>query len=146
LLLLQVCSDPPPMHCSTGIGKMHLPLYRAALQSRHTTCMCHCSYRFAKYAVTHHQRSLALVLAKCIYKCPGLLCNTGSQHACVTASTREKNCCSYKCAVTQQQCSAALVLARCIHHCPVLLCKTGSQHVCVTATTPEKIAAHTSVQ
>ena len=48
-----MCSDPPPIHCSTGSGQMHFTL----------------------------------------------LCKTGSQHACVTAVTPTKTCCSHKCAV-----------------------------------------------
>ncbi len=71
LLLMQVCSNPPPMHCSTCLGKMHFPLSSAALQ-------------------------------------------TGSQLACVTATTPMKICCSCKCAVTHHQCTAALVWAKCI--------------------------------
>ena len=68
-----------------------------------------------------------------------LLCKTGSQHACVTAITPMKICCSHKCAVIHHRCTAALVLANCIPHCPMLLCKTGSQHACVTAITPTEI-------
>ena len=47
LLLIQVCSDPPPMHCSTGFGKLHSPLSSAALQNRLTACLCLCSYTYA---------------------------------------------------------------------------------------------------
>ena len=95
-----------------------------------------CSYRCA---VTQHQCTAALALAKCIHHCPVLLCKPGSQHACVTAMTPMKVCCSYRCAVTQHPCTAALALAKCIHHCPVLLCTTGSQHAYVTAITPIKV-------
>ena len=44
LLLIQVCSDPTPVHCSTGFGKMHPPLFSGALQNSLTACMCHCKY------------------------------------------------------------------------------------------------------
>ena len=44
LLLIQVCSDPTPMHCSTGFGKRHSPLSSAALQNRLTAGLCHCNY------------------------------------------------------------------------------------------------------
>ena len=37
LLFIQVCSDPAPMQCSTVQGKMHSPLFCAALQNRLTT-------------------------------------------------------------------------------------------------------------
>ena len=70
-------------------------------------CSCKC-------AVTHHQCTAALVWAKCISHCQLLLCKTGSQLACVTATTPMKICCSCKCAVTHHQCTAALVLAKCI--------------------------------
>ena len=80
-------------------------------------------------------------LANCIHHCPVLLCKTGLQHACVSAVTPMKICCSYKCAMTHHQCTAALILAICIHHCPVLLCNTGSQHACVTAITPMMICS-----
>ncbi|DBA88307.1 TPA: hypothetical protein ACH3X1_016528 [Trebouxia sp. C0004] len=36
LLFIQVCSDPAPMHCSFVQGKMHFPLFSAALQNRLT--------------------------------------------------------------------------------------------------------------
>jgi len=36
LLFIQVCSGPAPMHCSSVQGKMHFPLFSAALQNRHT--------------------------------------------------------------------------------------------------------------
>ena len=34
LLLIQVCSVATQMHCSTGQGNMHSPLFSAALQNR----------------------------------------------------------------------------------------------------------------
>ena len=95
--------------------------------------------------MTHHQCTAALILAICIHHCPVLLCKTGLQHACVSAVTPMKICCSYKCAMTHHQCTAALILAICIHHCPVLLCNTGSQHACVTAITPMMICCFIQV-
>jgi len=44
LLFVQVCSDPPQMHCSSVQGKVQSPLFSAALQNRLTACLCHCSY------------------------------------------------------------------------------------------------------
>ncbi len=32
LLFTQVCSDPTEMHCSSGLGKLHFPLFSSALQ------------------------------------------------------------------------------------------------------------------
>ena len=88
LLLIQVCSDPTPVNCSTGFGRMHSSLSSAALQNTLTTqhaCVtvntpmkvC-CSY---KCAVTQHQCTAALALAECIPHCPVLLCKTVSQQA-----------------------------------------------------------------
>ena len=37
LLFIQVCSEPSKMHCNTGLGKMHFPLFSGALQKRN--CM-----------------------------------------------------------------------------------------------------------
>ncbi len=36
LMLIQVCSESAPVHCSTGFGKMQSPLFSAALQNRLT--------------------------------------------------------------------------------------------------------------
>ena len=36
---IQVCSEPTDMQCSTGLGKMHSPLFSAALQNRFTACI-----------------------------------------------------------------------------------------------------------
>ena len=71
--------------------------------------------------------------------CSVLLCKTGSQQACVTASTPVKISASYKIAVTQQHCRAALLRAKCILYCSVLLCKTGWQQACVNAIAPVQI-------
>ena len=132
LLFIQVCSDPTPVNCSTGFGRMHSPLSSAALQNSLTACMCHCKYTYEGLLFTQVCNDPApmhctLALANCIPDCPVLLCKTLSQHACVTVNAPIKVCCSYKCAVTQHQCTAALALAECIPHCPVLLCKTVSQ-------------------
>ncbi len=32
------------MHCNTGLGKMHAPLFSGALQNRLTAGLCECSY------------------------------------------------------------------------------------------------------
>ena len=123
---------------------MHSPLSSAALQNRLTACLCHCNHTYEYLLLTQvctdpPPMHCSTDYDKCIPHCPVLLCKTGSQHACVTAITPMKACCSHKCAVIQHQCTAALVLANCIPHCPVLPCKTGSQHACVTAITPKNI-------
>ncbi len=46
LLLIQGCSDPPPMLCSTGFGKRHSPLSSVALQNSLKACVCHCKCNF----------------------------------------------------------------------------------------------------
>ena len=83
--------------------------------------------------------SATLVLAKCIPHCSVVLCKTGSQQACVTATAPMEICSSYRCAVSQLKCSATLVWAKCIPHCSVVLCKTGSQQACVSAIAPVEI-------
>ena len=83
-----------------------------------------CSYRCA---VTQHQCTATLFLAKSNPHCSVLLCKTGSQHACATAVTPMEIWSLYSCAVTQHQCSAALFRAKCNPHCSVLLCNEGSQ-------------------
>ncbi len=77
-------------------------------------------------AVTQHQSTARLVLAKCIPYCSVLLCKTGTQHCHVSAITPKEICSSYRCAVTQRQCTTRLALAKSIPHCSVLLCKIGS--------------------
>jgi len=83
----KVCIEPAPMHCSTGFGKMHSALFSVALQNRLTACTMSlqlhiCSFdAHTKCALSQHQCTAALVLAKCTPHCSVLLCKTGSQHA-----------------------------------------------------------------
>ncbi len=144
LLLIQVCSDPTPMHCSTGFGKMHSTLSSAALQKRLTSSLCHCNQTYEDLLLIQvcsdpPPMHCSTCLGKMHFPLSSAALQTGSQLACVTATTPMKICCSCKCAVTHHQCTAALVWAKCISHCQLLLCKTGSQLACVTATTPMKI-------
>ena len=44
--LHQVCIDARPMHCSTGHGRIALPLFSAAQQNRLTACLCQCNYTY----------------------------------------------------------------------------------------------------
>ena len=137
LLLIQVFSDPTPMHCSTCLGKMHSTLYSAAVQNRFTACFCHCNHTYEDLLLIQvfsdpTPMHCSTCLGKMHFPLSSAALQTCSQHACVTAITPMKICCSYKCAVTQHQCTAALVWAKCISHCTVLLCKTGSQHACVS--------------
>jgi len=92
-----------------------------------------------RWALTQHQCTATLFLAKSNPQCSVLLCKSGSQQGCVTAITPMEICCSYRCAVTHHQCTATLFLAKSNLHCPVLLCKTGSQQGCVIAITPMEI-------
>jgi len=134
LLLIQLCSDPTPMLCSTAQGKMQPPLSCDALQNRLTACPVSLQLHLCRFAFHTGVHCLS---TNALQQCSGqntfptvLWCSAKQAHSmpCVTAITPMQVCCSYRCAVTQHQCSAALVLAKCIPHCPVMLCKTGSQH------------------
>ena len=46
LLLMQLCSDPTPMHCSTALGTMHSSLLHAALQKVLGAGLCHCNHTY----------------------------------------------------------------------------------------------------
>ncbi len=43
LLFMQVCNEPVAIYCKPGQGKMHSPLFCAALQIRLTVALCHCN-------------------------------------------------------------------------------------------------------
>ncbi len=116
LLLIQVCTDPSPKHCSPGFGKLHSPLSSAALQNRLTACLCHRNHTYEYLLLTQvctdpPPMHCSTDYGKCIPHCPVLLCKTGSQHACVAAITPMKACCSHKCALIHHQCTAALIMA-----------------------------------
>ena len=139
------------MHCSTDLGKMHSPLFSAALQNRLTAGLCHCNYTygdllFIQVCSEPAQCTAALIWAKCILHYSVLLCKTGSQQACVFAITPMETCPSYRCAVSQLKCTAALIWAKCILHYSVLLCKTGSQQACVLQLHLWRLALYTGVQ
>ncbi len=85
------------MHCSTGLGKLYCQLFSCALQTRLTAGLCQCSYTFRdllsyRYAESQQKCTAALVKAKCISNCLGVLCKPGSQQACVNATTSMENC------------------------------------------------------
>jgi len=121
------------MHCSTGFGKNAIPtvqcysakqghsMHYVTVTTPRKIC---CSYRCA---VSQHQCTAALVLAKCSPHCSVLLCKTGSQHAlCHCNYTHED-------LLFIQVCSESAPM-----HCstgfgkmqsPLFsFCKTGSQH------------------
>ena len=74
------CVAGSQQHCVTAITPMKI---------------C-CSYRCA---VTHHQCTATLILAKCTPHCSVLLCKTGWQQPCVTAIAPMKIHCAYSCAM-----------------------------------------------
>jgi len=51
LLFKQACSAATPMHCSTGQGKMHSPLFSAALQNRLTACSASLQLQLLRFAL-----------------------------------------------------------------------------------------------
>jgi len=123
-----VCSATTAIHCSTGQGKLHSPLFSAACK---TCSQLACVTAIApeeicssyRCAVTQQQCTAALGRANCIPRCSVLLFQIASQPTCVMAITAEEICSSYMCAVPQQQYTAALGRASCIPHCSVLLAK-----------------------
>ena len=90
LLSIQACSHPTPMHCSAELSKKLSPLHSAALQTRLPAAFCHCNtpmnvcspYRLA---VTQHQCTAALDLARSSPLCTVLLCKPGCQQPSATA-------------------------------------------------------------
>ncbi len=130
MLCIQVCTDPPPLQCSTGFGKIQTPLLSAALQPRLTAGLYQCRYTCANML--------------CIQVCtdpPPLQCSTGFgkiqtpllsaavQHrltqACTWADTPMQICSAYRCSLTHHHCNAALVLPNCTPHCSGLLSNPG---------------------
>jgi len=87
------------VHCNTGSQQCCISA---------VTPMEICSaYRCA---VTQHQCTATLFLAKSNLHCSVLLCKTGSQQCCVSAVTPMEIGSLYRCAVTQHQSTAALFL------------------------------------
>ena len=122
----QVCSDATPMHCSTVQGKTAAPLFKDALQTKVTACLCHCNYT--------HKGFLFTQVCSCATP---MHCRTGQGKtasplfsaalqnrltACLCHCNIEGSS-SHRCAVMQRPCTAELVRARQLSHCSVLLCK-----------------------
>jgi len=141
---MQVCSDSPQMHCSTGQGKIASLLFSAALQTGLTACLCHCSYTYGdllfiqvcgdarpmhcrtgqgKIAFALFSAALQTSLTACLrhgYYTYGdslfiQVCGDARPMHCRTGQGKIASCCS------------------------VLLCKLASQHACATAVTPMEI-------
>jgi len=118
-------SDPPPMHCNTGLGKMRSPQLRAALQNNLTAALCHWDQFFEHLLFIQVCSQLPLMHCNTGFgklHSPQLF-QTGSQQPCVNVSTPMNICCSYRCAVTHHQCTARLTLAKCIPDSSALLFK-----------------------
>ena len=45
----RLCNEPIEIHCSTGQGKMHSPLFSAVLQNRLTAGLCHCNNTYGDW-------------------------------------------------------------------------------------------------
>ena len=128
---IQVCSEPAQKNCSTGLGKMHSPLFSSALQNRLTAGLCHCNSTCGDFIFiqvcsepTEMQSSTSLVkLHSPLFR--SALQNRLTAGLCHCSSTYG-DLLSYRCAVSQLKSSATLVWAKCIPHCSVVLCKTGS--------------------
>jgi len=87
LLFIRLCDEPAPVHRNIVLGKSshHCPVLVYAKQVHSmlsvpaiTPVEICSSYRCA---VTQHQCSVALLLAKCNPHCSVLFCKTGAQHA-----------------------------------------------------------------
>ena len=132
-LFIHACSGPPQMHCSSVQGKMHLPLFSAALQNRLTAGSVSLQlqlWRFDLHTDVQWPTTNALQLCSGQDASPTVQCCSAEQahsRQCVTADSPMEVFFSYMCAVTQHKCPAALFRARCITHSSVLLCNTGSQ-------------------
>ena len=133
MLFVQMCSKSPTMLCRTDFGKMHYPLFSAALQDRLAAASVSLQshpWRFALHTGVQRRNTNALHLCSGQKVFPIVQCWSAKQahsRQCITAVTPMEICSSYRCAVTQQQCTAALFGAKCIPYCSVLLCTTGSQ-------------------
>ena len=133
LLVMQVCSDPPPRQCSIAQGKMHSPLLSAALQYRLSAGLCPCKYTykdllFIQACSDPPTRRCSTVLGK-MYSPSAQCCSANLAHnrQCVSANTPMKICSSHMCVVTHHLCTAVVLQAKCIPHCSVLLCKSVHQ-------------------
>ena len=88
LLLIQVCSDPAPLHCSTAARAKCTPHCSVVLCKRGPQqALSKCIYTYREIcssyrcAVMQHQCTAALVRARCKPHCSVMLCKTGSQQA-----------------------------------------------------------------
>ena len=88
LLLIQVCSDPAPLHCSTAARAKCTPHCSVVLCKRGPQqALSKCIYTYREIcssyrcAVMQHQSTAALVRARCKPHCSVMLCKTGSQQA-----------------------------------------------------------------
>jgi len=116
LLLIQVCSDPAPVHCNIVFGKMLFPLLSAAVQIRLTAGLCQCKFNYKDLLFIQLCSEPTPVhchadFGKFSSHYSVLLCKSSSQQFCVCANTTMESCSSYKCAVTHHQCTATLFLA-----------------------------------
>ena len=88
LLLIQVCSDPAPLHCSTAARAKCTPHCSVVLCKRGPQqALSKCIYTYReicssyRFAVMQHQCTATLFKAKCNPYCSVLLCKTGPQQA-----------------------------------------------------------------
>ena len=136
---MQLFNQPSELHCSTGQGGMHFPLFSAALPKRLTAGLCQGNYtyhdlRFIQKCSEPTELHCSTVLGKVHFP----LLSTGLQNR-LTAGLchriyKMEICSSHRCAASQQNCTAALFRAKCIPHCSVLLCKKVSQQAWVSRT------------
>ena len=114
LLLIQVCSDPTPMHCSTAFGKMHSTLSSAALQHRLTTGLCHCNYTYED-----------LLLMQVCSDPPPMHCSTclGKMHSTLSSAALQNRLTTGLCHCNYTY--EDLLLIQVCSDPPPMLCSTG---------------------
>ena len=104
------------------VVSLQLNLWRSALHTGvqwcNTNALQHWSGQnsfptvlYYRCTMMQHQSTAPLVRAEQLPQCSVLLCETGSQHGCVSAIKSLEICPSYRCTVMQHQCTAALVKA-----------------------------------
>ena len=139
LLFIQVGSEPTKMHCTTGLGNLHSPLFNSAMQNRLTAGLCHCNCTYGDLLfIQVCSEPTEMHCSICLGKMQSPLFNSALQNRLTAglchAIAPMEICSSYRWAVSQQKCTAPLVLLG-TAHTPMRFCSFDQQ--CCTDTRPE---------